>query len=88
MTKQPQEQRRLCIVGSATDSPCPKTATERVNSDEGEPPDMCFPHALACELDYVAESELGAAAEHLRRIDRKLARWALAGEETTERGAK
>ncbi len=40
-----------CRMGSKSDNPCPREATERFRA-EGPEPNMCAPHARACELGH------------------------------------
>ncbi len=51
---------RTCTVGSKTDDPCTRPATEHVFADADEAPDTCLVHAILAEMGEVQEM-----AEHV-----------------------
>ncbi len=60
-----------CTVGSATDNPCPRAATEYVNRDDR--PDWCWPHLFL--------TKIRGAAELLGGLEAQLDRWIRSREE-------
>ncbi len=62
---------RTCTVGSKTDDPCTRMATEPIFADADEAPDMCLVHAMLAEMGEALE-----VAEHVlnkyRQRERKL----------------
>jgi hypothetical protein len=54
--EQASQEAARCAVGSATDHPCPRVATEFVNRKDR--PDWCWPHLFTARLrDTIAEAE-------------------------------
>jgi hypothetical protein len=54
--EQASQEAARCAVGSATDNPCPRVATEFVNRKDR--PDWCWPHLFSARLrDTIAEAE-------------------------------
>lgn len=59
----------ICRVGSATDNPCPRVATEYVNREDR--PDWCWPHLFSLRLGE-AMDDIHALLEERRA---ELERW-------------
>jgi hypothetical protein len=56
MEQASQEAAARCAVGSATDNPCPRVATEFVKRKDR--PDWCWPHLFSARLrDTIDEAE-------------------------------
>ncbi len=61
----------LSMVGSATDNLCVRPATEYVNHNTDETPDMCIVHALLVRVDELAIA-LGAVRSAFSACEREL----------------
>ncbi len=61
----------VCHFGSKTDKPCTRPATERVNREPDEAPDLCIVHTMAIEVGGIIDDAVHAL-ECLRDRDREL----------------
>ncbi len=69
--ERPSGERHRCAVGSATDNPCPRAATEYVNRDDR--PDWCWPHLFLTKIREAAED----TSMLLGELEAELERWIL-----------
>jgi hypothetical protein len=58
----------ICRVGSTTDNPCPRVATEYVNWEDR--PDWCWPHFFSMQLRTTAEEITAMLDERQAELER------------------
>ena len=61
----------VCRYGSATDNPCTRPATERVDREPDEAPDLCLLHAMSIDVGEKLDDAVHTL-ECLRGRERKL----------------